>query len=159
MLMKSNSDEKPTEKASEKTPDSNLPLPKTPLWLRVVGWILLAVATAAFGHLFWSPGQDTAALASYVATPQPTPPPTPSPTPVPTPVGMTSSGLINLNIADAPALMTLPGIAEKRAAAIIAERQANGPFASVADLSRVTGLPANVIADITPLVCVSSQTP
>ena len=153
MLMKSNPNEKPTEKPPEKALESNLPLPKTPLWLRVAGWVLLVLATAALGHLFWSPGGDTAALAAYVITP--TPPPMPSPTPV----GMTASGLIDLNLADAAALMTLPGIAEKRAAAIIAERQANGPFAGIADLSRVAGLPANVITDITPLVYVSHQTP
>ena len=51
-----------------------------------------------------------------------------------------AAGPIDINMADAAALQTLPGIGETKAAAIIAHREANGPFASVDDLQNVTGI-------------------
>lgn len=51
-----------------------------------------------------------------------------------------STQLINVNTADAPALETLPGIGPSTSAKIIAEREANGPFRSLSDLSRVSGI-------------------
>ncbi|MCY4390345.1 MAG: ComEA family DNA-binding protein [Desulfurellaceae bacterium] len=51
-----------------------------------------------------------------------------------------AAGPIDINMADAAALQTLPGIGETKAAAIIAHREANGPFATVDDLQNVTGI-------------------
>ena len=51
-----------------------------------------------------------------------------------------AAGPIDINTADAAALQTLPGIGETKAAAIIAHREANGPFASVDDLQNVKGI-------------------
>ena len=51
-----------------------------------------------------------------------------------------AAGPIDINMADAAALQTLPGIGETKAAAIIAHREANGPFATVDDLKNVTGI-------------------
>ncbi len=51
-----------------------------------------------------------------------------------------AAGPIDINMADAAALQTLPGIGKTKAAAIIAPREANGPFASVDDLKNVTGI-------------------
>ncbi len=51
-----------------------------------------------------------------------------------------AAGPIDINMADAAALQTLPGIGETKAAAIIAHRDANGPFATVDDLKNVKGI-------------------
>ena len=51
-----------------------------------------------------------------------------------------AAGPIDINMADAAALQTLPGIGETKAAAIIAHREANGPFATVDDLQNVKGI-------------------
>ena len=51
-----------------------------------------------------------------------------------------AGGPVNINTATAGELDALPGIGPSRAAAIIAEREAHGPFASVDDLQRVKGL-------------------
>lgn len=51
-----------------------------------------------------------------------------------------AAGPIDINMADAAALQTLPGIGETKAAAIIAHREANGPFATVDDLKNVKGI-------------------
>ena len=47
---------------------------------------------------------------------------------------------VNINNADAEALMTVPGIGEKRAADIIADRERNGPYRYPEDLVRVKGI-------------------
>lgn len=57
------------------------------------------------------------------------------PTDVPTP-----REKIDINTADASALQRLPGIGEKRAADIVADRAANGPFRIPEDLTRVKGI-------------------
>lgn len=51
-----------------------------------------------------------------------------------------SSGLVNINTADAAALCTLPGVGESRAADIIAYREANGSFGSCEDIMKVPGI-------------------
>ncbi|WP_048305767.1 ComEA family DNA-binding protein [Halomonas sp. PR-M31] len=47
---------------------------------------------------------------------------------------------ININSADAEMLTQLPGIGEAKAQAIIEDREANGPFNSAEDLSRINGI-------------------
>ncbi|HET6352563.1 MAG TPA: ComEA family DNA-binding protein, partial [Coriobacteriia bacterium] len=47
---------------------------------------------------------------------------------------------VNINTADATALDTLPGVGPSTAAKIIAERESKGPFATVDDLGRVSGI-------------------
>ena len=52
---------------------------------------------------------------------------------------------VNINTASAEELDALPGIGATKAAAIVADRAANGPFASCDDLGRITGIgPATV---------------
>lgn len=48
--------------------------------------------------------------------------------------------LVDLNTADQALLMSLPGIGEKLSLAILSEREANGPFRDVQDLTRVKGI-------------------
>ena len=50
------------------------------------------------------------------------------------------SGLVSLNTATAEELTTLPGIGAATAAAIVAHREANGPFTSVDKLMDVRGI-------------------
>ncbi|AXY42973.1 ComEA family DNA-binding protein [Halomonas sp. JS92-SW72] len=55
---------------------------------------------------------------------------------------------INVNTADAELLTELPGIGPAKAAAIIEEREANGPFESAEDLTRVSGIGAGTVANL-----------
>lgn len=50
------------------------------------------------------------------------------------------SGKVNLNTAGKEELMTLSGIGESRAEAIIAYREANGPFGSVEEIMNIEGI-------------------
>lgn len=52
---------------------------------------------------------------------------------------------INLNTADELELQRLPGIGEKRAADIIAYREANGPFENVDELDEVPGIGQGIL--------------
>lgn len=50
------------------------------------------------------------------------------------------NGLVNLNTADITALMTLPGIGESRAKAIISYREQHGAFAQIEDIMKISGI-------------------
>ncbi len=63
-----------------------------------------------------------------------------------------SDSLLNLNKATVEQLVELPGIGEKTAEAIIADRAANGPFRSVDDLERVKGVGAATVDKVRGLV-------
>jgi competence protein ComEA len=62
--------------------------------------------------------------------------------------------LLNLNTASISELDGLPGIGPARAAAILQEREARGPFTSVEELSRVPGLGPSAVARLRDLVAV-----
>jgi competence protein ComEA len=70
------------------------------------------------------------------------------------PASASPAGLINLNTADATALQQLSGVGEVTARAIVEDREANGPFASVDDLMRVSGIGEKKLARIREQVCV-----
>ena len=65
--------------------------------------------------------------------------PAPAAAPAPGP-SQTPADKLNINTATAQALEALPGIGEKRAADIVADREANGPFRIPEDLTRVKGI-------------------
>ena len=50
------------------------------------------------------------------------------------------NGLVNLNTADVAALMTLPGIGESRAKAIISYREQHGAFVKIEDIMKISGI-------------------
>ncbi|WP_165165263.1 ComEA family DNA-binding protein [Corynebacterium qintianiae] len=54
--------------------------------------------------------------------------------------GPGTPGLVSLNTSSPAELTTLPGVGEATAAAIVAHREANGPFASVEQLMDVKGI-------------------
>lgn len=65
-----------------------------------------------------------------------------------------SGGRVNINTADATALQTLDGIGQATAAKIVADREANGPFKTVDDLTRVSGIGDKKLANIRDSICV-----
>ena len=65
-----------------------------------------------------------------------------------------SSGLVNINTANAAELQTLSGIGPSMAQSIIDERTQNGAFASVDDLMRVSGIGEKKLAKIKDCICV-----
>ncbi len=68
--------------------------------------------------------------------------------------GGTASGLVNINLADAAALETLSGVGPATAQAIIADREQNGPFATIDDLMRVDGIGEKKFAKLKDSICV-----
>jgi competence protein ComEA len=57
---------------------------------------------------------------------------------------------VDVNTADCPELMQLPGIGPKLAERIVESRKTDGPFASVDDLRRVSGIGRKVLERIRP---------
>ena len=64
------------------------------------------------------------------------------------------TGLVNINTAGPEELTQLNGVGEKTAAAIIEERETNGPFASVDDLMRVSGIGEKKLEKMRGQICV-----
>jgi competence protein ComEA len=62
------------------------------------------------------------------------------------------AGPVDINRADAGLLDTLPGVGPATAAAIVAERDRNGPFLGVGDLERVPGIGPAKLAGLRDLV-------
>jgi competence protein ComEA len=57
-----------------------------------------------------------------------------------------AKGRVDINAATSTALQVLPGIGPEQAAAIVADRQQNGPFKTCDDLARVAGIGAATVA-------------
>src|SRR5262249_31399618 len=68
-----------------------------------------------------------------------------------TPATTAVAGPVDLNTATAAQLDTLPGIGPATAAAIVHDREENGPFASVDDLARVRGIGPAKLAQLRDL--------
>lgn len=70
--------------------------------------------------------------------------------------GAGSAGaLVNINSADVATLETLPGVGPVTAQKIVAEREANGPFATPDDLSRVAGIGPKRLEQLRDVVSVN----
>lgn len=65
-----------------------------------------------------------------------------------------SPGKVNINTASAAQLQQLPGIGESLSQRIVDYREANGSFASVYDLAKVSGIGDTRLASIRNLICV-----
>ena len=63
-------------------------------------------------------------------------------------------GLVNINTAGSEELQTLPGIGEKRAEAIIAYREDNGPFRIVEEITNVSGIGEGILSRIIDYITV-----
>lgn len=71
------------------------------------------------------------------------------------PVGTAfAAELININTADATLLDTLPGVGQTKAAAIVDYRTKNGPFATTADIQKVSGIGPVTFANMEKLITV-----
>ena len=68
--------------------------------------------------------------------------------------GQSSGGLIELNKASAELLETLPGIGPVRAGDIVADRELNGHFLSIEQITRVQGIGPAILGEIRELVTV-----
>lgn len=68
--------------------------------------------------------------------------------------GITTAGLININLATQTDLEMLPGIGPSTAANIIAHRDANGPFATIEDIMDVPGIGEGKFAAMRDLITV-----
>ena len=64
------------------------------------------------------------------------------------------SRLVNINLADAAELESLPGIGPSIAQRIITFRETNGPFQSVDQLEEIAGISARMVEELRPLVTV-----
>ena len=71
--------------------------------------------------------------------------------------GQSSGGLIDLNKASVELLETLPGIGPVRAGDIVADRELNGPFLTVEQITRVQGIGAAIFEDVWKLVTVDES--
>jgi competence protein ComEA len=63
-----------------------------------------------------------------------------------TKVASSATEAVNINTATEAEIAALPGIGPRRAAAIVADREASGPFRRCSDLSRVVGLGPSTVA-------------
>lgn len=67
------------------------------------------------------------------------------------------AGKININTASAVELQSLKGIGKKRAMQIVQDREANGPFASPDDLTRIKGIGPKTVAKNLELITVGKS--
>lgn len=73
------------------------------------------------------------------------------------PVLCFSANPVDINAADLDTLMTIKGVGEKRAAAIIEYRNKNGKFRSVDELSDVQGVSETLVEKNRDILSVSSK--
>jgi len=70
------------------------------------------------------------------------------------PGAVIGGGAVNINTADVALLDTLPGVGPSTAQKILADRETNGPFRSVDDLGRVSGIGPKRLEQLRELVAV-----
>ena len=65
-----------------------------------------------------------------------------------------AASLVNINLATADQLQALSGVGEATARAIVEDREAHGPFSSVEDLMRVSGIGQKKFDKLKGQICV-----
>jgi competence protein ComEA len=95
-------------------------------------------------------GSASAATAPSASASNQTPPPVNAPCPA----GRTTDGKVILNLATSSDLRTLPGIGQKRAAAILALRDRLKRFRRIQELRRVRGIGAKTLQRLAPKLLV-----
>ena len=70
------------------------------------------------------------------------------------PAPTAAPSLVNINTADEATLDSLPGVGPSTAQAIIEDREANGAFASIDDLMRVSGIGEKKFEKLKSAICV-----
>ncbi|MGH2536920.1 MAG: helix-hairpin-helix domain-containing protein [Candidatus Promineifilaceae bacterium] len=103
-------------------------------------------------------GQHVHIPAAGTTEPLPTltlPANSPAPASTAGPAPPAGQALVNINVAGAAELESLPGIGPALADRIIADREANGPFGAIEDIQRVAGIGPAVFADIQALIAVN----
>ncbi|MBC2890534.1 ComEA family DNA-binding protein [Gordonibacter massiliensis (ex Traore et al. 2017)] len=65
-----------------------------------------------------------------------------------------AGGKININAASAAELDALPGVGASTAEKIVSDREANGPFKTIEDLKRVSGIGDKKFAALADAICV-----
>lgn len=73
----------------------------------------------------------------------------------PQPNSKINSGLVNINTATQQELMSLPGIGEVKANAIIAYRELNGLFTEISELDNVSGIGPKTMETLLPLITIN----
>ncbi len=68
--------------------------------------------------------------------------------------GSVADGRVDINRADVAALMTIPGIGQTRAEAIVAYRETRGSFGSIEEIMQVTGIKDGLFAKIREYITV-----
>lgn len=63
-----------------------------------------------------------------------------------------ADGLVNINSAELAELCNIPGVGEAKARAIISYREANGPFASIEELTGVNGIKEGLLEQMRPYI-------
>lgn len=89
--------------------------------------------------------KDERANPTETGSAEPTLNPTESPSSIPYQIDLNHAGLAELE--------TLPGVGKAKAQAILDDRAANGPFASLADAARVKGISEKMLDSWAGLAC------
>lgn len=74
--------------------------------------------------------------------------------PTPTPYGLSADGRVDINLADAALLETLPGIGSAIAGRIIEYREMNGSFKTIEEIQEVQGIGPATFGEIKDLITV-----
>ena len=124
---------------------------------RLEGTVLLLTALFAAGTLLWFQMTKPAAGLTFVETAAPTE--RAEIESAPEAPGMLEGERLDLNTAPPADFTRLPGIGEKKAAAIVAYRAENGGFSSVEELLEVDGIGPGILEDLIPYVTVAGEEP
>jgi competence protein ComEA len=89
-----------------------------------------------------------------ILIPSRSPTPAPASADEPAPATEAAEGRVNINTATVAELDTLPGIGPVLAQRIIDDRAEHGPFQTVDELARVSGISAAMVDELRPLITV-----